>query len=78
MAILKVAVGLPPGDTDKYQNYYIGKEIGKECTPSATIAVERPKIPAMTFNVPKTALHQKPTHVTWRAMRTASRSLTGV
>lgn len=29
MAILKVAVGLPPCDTDKYQNYYIGKEIGK-------------------------------------------------
>lgn len=29
VAILKVAVGLPPGDTDKYQNYYICKEIGK-------------------------------------------------
>lgn len=29
VAILKVAVGLPPGDTDKNQDYYVGEEIGK-------------------------------------------------
>ena len=52
----------------------IGTEM--EWMPSATIALERPNMPAPIFNTDKAAFTQKPTHVTWRATLTARSGVT--